>query len=389
VSAASPFEFASAGRILFGSGVLAKVPALVRELGIERVFLLTGRTPERARTVRMALEGAGIAVASFAVAGEPTVPMVRSALEQARASRCDGVVAFGGGSAIDAGKAVAALLANGGDPMDYIEVVGRGQVLKARSVPTLAIPTTAGTGSEVTKNAVLGVPEFGIKASMRSVGMLPTVAVVDPDLLQGTAPEVIAACGLDALSQLIEPFVSIAAHPMTDALARTGIVASARALERVYSGQGTAALRDDLALASVLGGLCLANAGLGAVHGFAAPIGGMFDAPHGAVCAALLPAVMETNHAALQARAPSDPRLQRFAEVAAMLTGNDDASAADGVAWVSALCGRLSLPGLARYGVTSAQLGELVSRGKNASSMKKNPIVLTDAELHAILERSL
>ncbi len=385
----TPFEFASAGRIVFGAGVLSKVPALVRELAVERLFLVTGRSPERSRGLGQALEVAGITVERFAVDGEPTVPMVRLALEQARASRCDGVLAFGGGSAVDAGKAIAALLANGGDPMDYIEVVGRGQVLKARSVPTIAVPTTAGTGSEVTKNAVLGVPEAGIKASLRSFGMLPAVAVVDPELLEGAPAEVIAACGLDALSQLIEPFLSTAANPVTDALAREGIAASVRSLERVFGGAGTAELRADLALASVLGGLCLANAGLGAVHGFAAPIGGMFDAPHGAVCAALLPAVMATNHTALQARAPNDPRLQRFREVAVMLTGSAEASAADGVAWVTALCARLSLPGLARYGITSAHFPELVARGKNASSMKKNPIVLSDGELHAILAGSM
>ena len=249
----------------------------------------------------------------FAVAGEPTLDTARAGVAAARDAGCDLVIGFGGGSALDAAKAIAALVANGGDPLDYLEVIGAGQPLARPSLPTIAIPTTAGTGSEVTKNAVLASVAHGVKASLRSPLMLPRLAIVDPDLLAGAPAPVLAASGLDALSQLIEPLLSIRANPVTDGLAREGIRRSAAALPRAYAAARAgepidAADREALALASVLGGLCLANAGLGAVHGFAAPIGGMFDAPHGAVCAALLPAVLRVNARALAARAARQPR---------------------------------------------------------------------------------
>ena len=246
-------------------------------------------------------------------------------------------MACGGGSAIDAGKAIAALLGNGGDPLDYLEVVGRGQPLERPSLPFVAVPTTAGTGSEVTRNAVLASPEHRVKASLRSPRMLPAAAIVDPDLLVGLPPHVVAASGLDAFSQLVEPFVSVRANPFVDALAREGLTRSARSLRRAYEGDGREPARTDLALASLFGGLALANAGLGAVHGIAAPFGGLFAAPHGAVCAALLPAVMRVNLGALAARAPDSRALDRYREVAAIVTGRAAADAEAGVAWVEDL----------------------------------------------------
>ena len=299
-----------------------------------------------------------------------------------------------GGSALDAAKAIAALGANGGDPLDYLEVIGRGRPLERPSLPLIAVPTTAGTGSEVTRNAVLASPEHAIKASLRSPLMLPRVALVDPDLLAELPPQVIAASGLDALSQLIEPFVSIRANPFTDGLAREGIHRSARALRPAFEAARArqplaAADREGLALASLFGGLCLANAGLGAVHGFAAPIGGMFPAPHGAVCAALLPHVLRVNVAALRARAPDSPALARYREVAALVTGDAAASVEDGIAWVGALCGALAVPGLGRYGMTAAHVPELVGKARTASSMRGNPVVLTDEELAEIATTSV
>ena len=256
------------------------------------------------------------------------------------------------------------------------------------------MPTTAGTGSEVTKNAVLASPEHGVKASLRSPLMLARVAVIDPDLLVGLPAEVIAASGLDALSQLIEPFVSVRANPITDGFAREGIRRSATALERAYSAARTGvtvapAHREALALASLLGGLCLANAGLGAVHGFAAPIGGMFDAPHGAVCAALLGPVMVANVAALRARDPAGPGLARYREVAALLTGRADADIAAGLEWVAAICRALEVPALSCYGMQRSDVSRLVPKARVASSMKGNPIALTDEELAAVAERAL
>jgi alcohol dehydrogenase class IV len=303
------------------------------------------------------------------------------------------VLAIGGGSALDAGKAIAALAANDGDPLNYLEVVGAGRPLSRPSLPIVAVPTTAGTGSEVTRNAVLAVPEAGVKASLRDSSMLPRIAVVDPDFLAPLPRAVIASGGLDALSQNIEPFLSARANPLTDALAREGIARSARALRRGYENglRDDPDARADLALASLCGGLCLANSGLGAVHGFAAPAGGMFGAPHGAICAALLPHVMAVNLRALRARAADHPALPRFRELAALLTGaaGADVTAEDGIAFITDLCRALAIPGLGRQGMTASDIPALVAKAKVASSMRGNPLPLTDAELTEIADRAL
>nr|WP_317987251.1 iron-containing alcohol dehydrogenase [Stigmatella hybrida] len=383
------FEFATATRIVFGAGRMAEAPEVIRGLGGRRVLIVTGSTPARAAPLREGLDRLGLSTIVFRVEGEPTLEVVREGTATAIAAGCDGVVALGGGSVLDAGKAIAALAANGGDPLDYLEVIGRGRPLTHPSVPLVAIPTTAGTGSEVTRNAVLGAKEERVKASLRSPLMLPRVALVDPDLLAGAPAAVLSSSGLDALSQLIEPFVCSRANPLTDALAREGIRRSARSLRRAVLEELGAPEREDLALASLFGGLCLANAGLGAVHGFAAPAGGMFQAPHGAVCAALLAATLEVNLRAVRARAPGHPVLGRFQEVAALLTGRTEARAEEGITWVRELCQALSVPGLGRYGLTRAEVPLLVEKARAASSMKANPLVLTDEELTEIALRSL
>jgi alcohol dehydrogenase class IV len=393
VAASLAFELVLPARIVFGAGCAREVGALAAGLG-SSALVVTGKNPDRARAMLETLGAAGVRATTFSVAGEPTVQTARAGVAAAREASCDVVVAFGGGSTIDAGKAIAALLANGGDPLDYLEVVGRGRPLARRSLPFVALPTTAGTGSEVTKNAVLASPEHRVKASLRSPLMLPSVALVDPDLLVGLPAEVIASSGLDALSQLIEPFVCTRANPVTDGFAREGIRRSASALRRAYTaarlGVAVAPIdRESLALASLLGGLSLANAGLGAVHGFAAPVGGLFEAPHGAVCAALLGPVMQINVAALRARDPHGGALARYQEVAALVTGQPSATIEDGLAWVATLCRALDVPGLARYGMREADVVQLVDKARVASSMKGNPIALTDAELAEIAVRAL
>jgi alcohol dehydrogenase class IV len=386
-SRASAFEFATATRVVFGAGKLAEAGDAVRALGGTRVLVVSGKSAARADKLEALLAAKSVAVVRLSVTGEPTVEIAR---EGARlASSCDCVAAIGGGSALDLAKAVAALAANGGDPLDYLEVIGRGAPLTKPSLPLVAIPTTAGTGSEVTRNAVLKCKESGVKASLRSPHMLPRVAIVDPDLLEGAPREVLAASGLDALSQNIEPFVSARANPMTDALAREGIRRSVRSLSRAVREAPDASAREDLALASLFGGMCLANAGLGAVHGFAAPAGGMYDAPHGAVCAALLAPALEVNLRALRARAPASPRLDRFRELATILSGDPDARAEDGVVAARALVDALGVPGLSRYGMTDADLAPLCAKAKVASSMKANPIELTDDELLEIARLAL
>ncbi len=383
------FEFATATRVLFGAGRMAEAPEVVRALGARRVLIVTGSTPSRAMPLREGLDRMGLATVVFRVEGEPTLEVAREGTATAIAAGCDAVVALGGGSVMDAGKAIAALAANGGDPLDYLEVIGRGRPLTEPAVPLVAIPTTAGTGSEVTRNAVLGSREQKVKASLRSPLMLPRVALVDPDLLEGAPGPVIASGGLDALSQLMEPFLSARANPLTDALAREGIRRSVRSLRRGVLEELDAPTREDLALASLFGGLCLANAGLGAVHGFAAPVGGMFQAPHGAVCAALLAATLEVNLRALRTRAPGHPALPRFQEVAALLTGRSDAPAEEAATWVRELCQALRVPGLRTYGLTEAEVPTLVGKARVASSMKANPLELTEEELTEIAERSM
>jgi len=383
------FELATATRILFGEGRAAELPAEIAALGLRRVLLVTGRPRPIHAALEAGLEARGVAAVPFRVAGEPTVELAREATARAREAGCDGVVALGGGSAIDAGKAVAALAANPGDVLDYLEVLGRGQPLVAAPLPFVAVPTTAGTGSEVTRNAVLGSREARVKASLRSPLMLPRLAVVDPDLLAGAPPALVAATGLDALTQLVEPYLSVRANPLTDALAAEGIRRSARSLRRAcLTGLGAEARRD-LALASLFGGLCLANAGLGAVHGFAAAAGGMFSAPHGVLCAALLPATLEVNLRALRARSPGHPAVGRLADLAGWLTGRTGAAAEEGIAWIAALVRDLGVPGLGHHGMTEADVPALVERARKASSMRGNPLVLADEELTEIVYRSL
>jgi alcohol dehydrogenase class IV len=290
---------------------------------------------------------------------------------------------------LDAGKAIAAMMTNEGDLLDYIEIIGRGRTLGKRSAPFLAIPTTAGTGSEVTRNAVLASPEHRVKVSLRSPFLLASIALVDPELARDLPPSLTATTGLDALTQLIEPYTCLRGNPMTDAVCKEGMRRAARSLRAAFVNGGDAGAREDMALASLFGGMALANAGLGAVHGLAGPIGGMFPAPHGAVCAALLPYVMEANLRALRQRQPDSPALSRYQTVARLLTGKSEAAADDGVEWVRALVSDLQVSGLARYGIRLEDSAELAAKAAQASSMKANPIVLTPGELSEIMEKAM
>ncbi|MCX6901457.1 MAG: iron-containing alcohol dehydrogenase [Verrucomicrobia bacterium] len=381
------FEFATATRIIFGPGTLREVGPIAKAFG-QRALVVTGRTAQRAKPLLSALRAAGVKCATFSIAGEPTTVSVREGTQRARDERCDTVIGFGGGSALDAAKAIAALLTNGGDLLDYLEVIGRGKPIAVPSAPCITIPTTAGSGAEVTRNAVIGSPRHRVKVSLRSPFILPRVAIVDPTLTHRLPRQATANSGLDALSQLIEPFVSAKANPMTDAFCRAGMRLVAQSLRRACEHGDDAAAREDMSLASLLGGLALANAGLGAVHGFAAPLGGMFTAPHGAVCARLLPRVMEVNICALRGRRPGSETLRRYDEVAQLLTGSPRATADDGVAWVSELCEALGIEPLRSYGVKSGHFTALVEKAAAASSMKGNPIPLSQSELREILALS-
>lgn len=387
------FEFATATRIVFGPGTLSKIGGIAKELG--KKALVTVGTPvesqaeERAALLLGYLADSGITSIIFPVTGEPTVALANKATALARDSGCDIIIGFGGGSAVDTGKAIAALIANPGDVYDYLEVIGRGKSLSQPSWPYIAIPTTSGTGAEVTRNAVLGSPEHQVKVSLRSAYMLPRVALVDPELTISAPPNVTASTGLDALTQVIEPFVSNQANPMTDAIAKEGIVRAARSLKKAYLNGQDAQAREDMSLASLFGGLALANAKLGAVHGFAAPFGGLYPAPHGATCARFLPYVMEVNVRALHARMPDSEYLRRYDEVARLLTGDQKAVAKDGVKWIQELCKDLAIPGLASYGLVDNGIPDLIQKASVASSMQGNPIKLTMEELEEIVKMAM
>jgi alcohol dehydrogenase class IV len=382
------FEFASAGKIIFGPDSTAGMAHIVSSLG-SRVLVLTGSSPDRNHRLFDLLEEEGLVLTTFSIVGEPTTHTIVAAVAGAKDAEVEVVVSVGGGSVMDAGKAVAAMLTNPGTIEDYLEVVGRGNPLQCRAAPHVAIPTTAGTGAEVTQNSVLLVPEQKVKVSMRSPLMLPTAAIVDPLLTHDMSPALTASTGLDALTQLIEAFVSKKANPLTDGICREGLGLIARSLADAFRDGGNAKAREDMALAALFSGLALANAGLGAVHGFAGPLGGMIDAPHGLICGKLLPHAMKVNVEAIRNRSGNSPALARFDEVGRILTRKSKASAADAVEWIAQLCDAMALPGLRRFGLEEESFPEVVSKAKKASSMKGNPIELLDEELTEILQRGM
>jgi alcohol dehydrogenase class IV len=382
------FEFATAARVVFGNGSLSKLGELTGAFG-KRVLLVGGAGVDCIEHARRLIGERGFQVVVFQVPGEPTLDLVRAGTDLARNSECEFVVAIGGGSTIDTGKAIAALAANAGDVLDYLEVIGQGKALERAGLPFVAIPTTAGTGSEVTRNAVIGSPAHGVKASLRSPAMLAKVAIIDPELTYTLPPAQTAASGMDALTQLIEPFTCNQPSPIVDALCDDGIRLAARNLATAYQDGKNPLAREAMSLASLYGGMALANARLGAVHGFAAPIGGARPAPHGAVCARMLPVVMETNIKALREREPNSPYLERYRRVAGLVTGDDLAEPEAGVNWIYSLREQLEIPPLSSYGFTNGDIADLVEKASQASSMKGNALKLTRQEMEQILAQSL
>ena len=379
------FEFATAGKIVAGAGRAAELPGMVAGLG-SRVLVCTGADPARYGGL---LAGLGLPAVVVTVAAEPTVELARAGVAAAREHGADVVAAVGGGSVIDLAKAVAMLLGNGGDPLDYLEVIGSGRKITQPAVPCVAVPTTAGTGAEVTANAVLASPAHGLKASLRSPLMIPRVALVDPELTVSCPPRVTAASGLDALTQCLEPFVSVRANPLTDGLAREGLRRAAAGLRAAYADGRDLGARADMAMCSLLGGIALANAKLGAVHGLAGVVGGTAPVPHGAACAALLAPVIEANVRALRSGAPGHPALDRYAEAARLLTARPGATIDEGLAWIRETITQLAIPGLAAYGVRAQHADAIAAQAARSSSMQGNPVVLSDDDLRAILLNAL
>ena len=377
------FEFATAGRIIFGEGKAKEAAKVVHSWG-KRALLAVGKNSARAEWLRQALSEQGVESAVITFAGEPKIEEVERATATAREFAAEMVIGIGGGSVIDGAKAVAAMAANPGSLLDYLEVIGGAKPLPNAPLPYLAIPTTAGTGAEVTRNAVLFSPEHKVKVSLRSPLMLPRIALVDPELAIPLPPDLTAWTGADALTQLIEPYVCSRHNPIVDALCREAIPRAAQSLEKVFRNGADLEARRDMALASLFSGLALANAGLGAVHGFAAPIGGMYPAPHGAVCAALLPGVMRANYT--RCRKDSNQEIiERFRHIAQWLTGRPDATPEAGIEFVEQLITNLQIPKLSRWGVAREHASEISHKAAQASSMKANPVRLTHPELEQIL----
>ncbi len=385
------FEFATAQQILFGRGKVAQLPAIAARHALRRVLVVTYNPVASLQPVIDLLIQAGIEVVHLGVDSEPSIPVIQKSVAMAIDARCDGVVAIGGGAVMDTGKAIAALMRNTSDLFEYLEVIGKGHPMEHASAPCIAIPTTSGTGAEVSRNAVLFSPEHAVKVSLRSASMLPVAAIVDPDLTRNLPPTTTAWSGMDALTQVIEPYTSARANPFTDALCLQAIPEGARSLPRAFHDGADMEARTGMSLVSLFGGLALANAGLGVVHGFAGVIGGMFPAPHGAICAAILPHGMAANIAHLKAVGDqaSEALLQRYRTVARSLTGNPAAEPADGVEFVQKLSRELAIPPLAKFGMSAGDAEEVVSKSARASSMKANPVVLSLDELKEVYQRSL
>jgi alcohol dehydrogenase class IV len=382
------FEFMTASRIIVEQGGLKQLGKLAKSFG-QRVLLVGRLASDDTKKAIEYLNNEGCIVTPINVKGEPSVDSINEILAVSRENQCEVVVAIGGGSVLDSGKTIAALMTNTNDIMDYLEVIGNGVPVSKKSLPFIAVPTTSGTGAEATKNATILSAEHKVKVSIRSPYMLPDVVLLDPQLTVSVPKDVTASTGLDALTQVLEPYVSKMANPITDAFAKEGLTRAARSLKKAYDQGDDIDAREDMAIASLFGGISLANAKLGAVHGFAGVLGGMFPIPHGVVCARLLPFVTRKNIEVLNARDPQNPAVKRYEDVAKILTGDPNAKAMDGVVWLEDLCKHLDVDSLSHFGVKEEYFEEIINKSMNASSMKGNPIELTFDELKDILQQAL
>ncbi len=381
------FEFFAPTRIVFGEGTFKEIATEAVSMG-KRPFVVTGGPEHNAELLSELLGKAGLETVIFRVRGEPTVSLVNECIEKGRMERCDMVIALGGGSVLDTGKATALMLTNEGELNDYLEVIGRGRKPVNPAVPMIAVPTTAGTGAEVTRNAVICSLQHRLKVSLRSPFLFPKASVIDPELTYSLPPHITASTGLDALTQCIEAYVSIKATPFTDSLSLEGIVRAAGVLKIACTNGNDSSARKDMALASLLSGLALANSGLGAVHGLAAAVGGASSAPHGVVCAMLLPAVTKANINSLLKKQRDSYALERYSRIAKLISGNPDASAADCPAAMADFCSKLPLNYSDTVRIDKNDFSSIASDALRASSMKGNPVELTHEELVSVLEEA-
>ena len=381
-------DFSTANRIIFGAGEISSLNEIIGGQYGKKVLIIKGKEYPNPETLFSICEDAKVKWDYFNVEHEPDLKTINQAIKLGREKECEFVIGFGGGSVIDTGKATAALLNNQGSLLDYLEVVGKGKPLKNPSKPYIAIPTTAGTGSEVTRNAVISVPDRKAKVSMRNAYLLPEVAIVDPELTYGVPRTITAVTGMDAFTQVIEPYVSRYSNSIVDLFCKDAIPKAASYLMRAWEDGNDYEARDNISWVSLMGGLALANAKLGAVHGLAGPIGGMFRAPHGGICAALLPSVMLVNVETLSTRGSDLEKLSRFEDIARWVTGRENATINEGVEWLSFLCKNMEIPRLSELGIKKEHFPAIIEKSRKSSSMKGNPIQLTDQETEKILKLS-
>lgn len=381
------FNFSTSTKIIFGAGKIFELLTNIKNFD-KNVLIISGNNVRLPDNVFKQFSRLDLRISEYQVREEPSIETIQKGVNKAKENEINFIISIGGGSVIDTGKAISALITNHGEIIDYLEVVGNGKPLVNPSIPFIAIPTTAGTGSEVTKNAVIAIPEKKVKVSLRSDMMYPWLAIIDPELTLDLPAEITAFTGMDAFAQVLEPFVSNKSNIMTDLYCKEGIRAASKSLIDAYQ-YGHIKSRMDMCWTSLLGGLSLANAGLGAAHGIAGPFGGEFNAPHGAVVARLLPEVVSMNINALLKRCSNDQYIQRYQEAVKIMLDNQKATLNDGIVWLYELRNELNIPELTKYGASKIDIPHLIQKSQNASSMKANPIKLTYEELEEIILRAL
>jgi alcohol dehydrogenase class IV len=381
------FEFISPTRIIFGKGGFRKCGVLARELG-NNALVITGSGKVSVDGLRNLLRAEGIKWTEYRVKDEPNIGIILDGIRIAKDAKCDHVICLGGGSVMDAGKAIAAMMTNPGNLMDYLEVVGKGNSVNIQGLPVINIPTTAGTGSEITRNSVILLPEGKVKVSMRGKGMVAAIALIDPELSYSLSPETTATTGMDALTQVIEAYMSNSANPISDAYAIEGIRRGAESVLKAFQHGRDEEARENMVLTALFSGIALSQAGLGAVHGFAGVIGGLTDAPHGAICACLLSSVLRANFEEINKKIDDNDSLIRFSKISQILTGTSPASPQSAIQWIRDLCKKLEIKGLSSLGVKMEDFDSIVQKAVVSSSMKKNPVILSEDALHRILNES-
>jgi alcohol dehydrogenase class IV len=382
------FEFSTASKIIFGPGKFKSIGDITEKLG-NKCLIICGAPQDHLKKLLKILDAMSIMYETYMITHEPTVNMIQEYVRDTRKTKVDVIIGIGGGSALDTAKAIAALKTNPGDLTDYLEVIGLKKPLSFPSIPLVAIPTTAGTGSEVTKNAVISIPTHKVKVSLRSDFLLPSIALIDPELTISLPQKLTATTGLDALTQLIEAYTCKNPNPIIDSLCLDGIKRISRSIFKAFDDGNDLSAREDMCLASLLSGIALANAKLGAVHGLAGPIGGLISASHGSICASLLSNVMSANIHALQDRNPNHPVLERYTQVSRVLNQDPMALTDSGINWVHNFCLHSDIQHLSSLGLSEAHFEGLIESAQRSSSMKGNPITLFKHEIRRILQESL